>query len=113
MKQNTLTAGTASLGSQAIVAGTIVKNVISGLGITLNSDDNGIVITGRGAYTRTEVNQIQTNLETSINAAPNNYYCNTYIDSELLKKASLVSPVLTGTATAINLTVSGTHINGR
>ena len=112
LKQNTLTAGTASLGSQSILAGTIVKNIISGLAITLNSDDNGIVITGRDAYTKTEVNQIQTNLEASINAVPNNYYSKSYIDAELLKKASLISPALTGSATAINLTVSGTLING-
>ena len=58
------------------------------------------------------MNTLQTNLEASINAVPNNYYSKTYIDSELLKKASLISPALTGTATAINLNVSGTLING-
>ena len=55
---------------------------------------------------------MQTNLEASINAVPNNYYSKTYIDTELLKKASLISPALTGSATAINLTVSGSLING-
>ena len=35
-----------------------------------------------------------------------------HVDTELNKKAALVSPAFTGTATAVNLTVSGSLING-
>ena len=54
----------------------------------------------------------QTNLVYSITAVSNNSYRKTYIDTELIKKASLVSPAFTGTGTAVNLTVSGNLING-
>ena len=50
---------------------------------------------------------LQTNLESSITAVSNNSYSKTYIDTELIKKASLLSPAFTGTGTAANLTVSG------
>ena len=56
-KQPTLTAGTASTGSQAILSASIIKNIAPGTGVTLSSDANKIVITGIDAYTKTEVNQ--------------------------------------------------------
>ena len=56
-KHATLTAGTASTGSQAILSASIIKNIALGTGVTLSSDANKIVITGIDAYTKTEVNQ--------------------------------------------------------
>ncbi len=53
-KQATLTAGTSPTGSQAILSGSTIKNIIPGTGMSLSSDANGIVITCRDAYTKTE-----------------------------------------------------------
>ena len=58
------------------------------------------------------MNTLQANLETAINRVSTNSYSKAYIDTELNKKAALVSPAFTGTATAINLTVSSALIVG-
>ncbi len=55
---------------------------------------------------------LQTNLESSITTVSNSSYRKTYVDSELVKKAPLFNPALTGTGTVVNSTVSGNLING-
>ena len=131
-KQDTLTAGTASTGSQAILSGSTIKNIIPGTGMSLLSDVNGIVITGRDAYTKEEVN---TNISSLVGTAPAildtlqeisssinndanfsttmiNALANKATTTEVATKAPLASPALTGNATATNLTVTGNLING-
>ncbi len=56
--QATLTAGTASLGSQSFLSEATIKHIINGLGISLFSDANGIVLTGRDAYTKTKADSL-------------------------------------------------------
>ena len=80
--QEKLSAGTASANSQSVLSGSTIKNIVPGTGLTLSSDANKIVITGIDAYTKDEV------------AALASVY------------ATLASPALTGTASAVNLTVS-------
>ncbi len=53
-KQATLSAGTASTGSQSILSGSLIKNIVPGTGISLLSDVNGITVTDIDAYTKTE-----------------------------------------------------------
>ena len=55
-KQATLSAGTATTGSQSILSGSIIKNIVPGTGISLLSDVNGVTVTGTDAYTKSEVN---------------------------------------------------------
>jgi hypothetical protein len=61
------TSGTSSLDSQAIISGSVIKNLKPGTAITLTSDDNSIIISGRDAYTKTETDA--------------NYYYKSFIDN--------------------------------
>ena len=61
------TSGTSSLDSQAIISGSVIKNLKPGTAITLTSDDNSIIISGRDAFTKTE--------------SDTNYYYKSFIDN--------------------------------
>jgi hypothetical protein len=61
------TSGTSTLDSQAIISGSVIKNLKPGTAITLSSDDNSIIISGRDAYTKTE--------------SDTNYYYKSFIDN--------------------------------
>jgi hypothetical protein len=53
-KQATLSTGTASTGSQAILSGTTIKTIVPGTGVSLSSDVNGITVTGIDAHNKTK-----------------------------------------------------------
>ena len=66
-KQATLSAGTASTGSQSILSGSTIKKIVPGPGISLSSDVNSVTVTGRDSYTKSEVD---TKISSLIGTAP-------------------------------------------
>ena len=61
-KQATLSAGTIATNSQAVLSGSIIKNIIPGTGTSIVSDANNITINSTDTYTKTEILQQMSDL---------------------------------------------------
>ncbi len=66
-KQATLTAGAATTGSQSILSGSTIKNIVPGTDRSLSSDVNGVTVTGRDSYTK---DQVHAKISSLVGTAP-------------------------------------------